>query len=105
MPHASAGRLISADSHVAVKLDAIRARLPQALRAPFDAALAEQARLDEENRGGRKLERNAWDMEAMRDPGYGDPAARLAAMDRDGVEAEVLYADVNTFQGFRLVRD
>ena len=32
-------RLISADSHVAVALDAIRSRVPAKLREPFDVAV------------------------------------------------------------------
>src|ERR1700730_15894546 len=97
-------RLISADSHVAVSLDAIRERVPSALRETFDDATAEQARIDEDLRGGRKLSLDDWDMEAMRDPGYRDPVARLAAMDRDGVDAEVLYSEVSAFRAFGLVK-
>src|ERR1700730_8198911 len=97
-------RLISADSHVAVSLDAIRERVPHALREAFDDAVAEQARIDEELRGGRKLSLESFDMEAMRDPGYRDPVARLAAMDRDGVDAEGLYSEVSAFRAFGLVR-
>jgi predicted TIM-barrel fold metal-dependent hydrolase len=96
--------LISADSHVAVKLADIRERVPSTLRDVFDDAIAEQARVDEELRGGRKLSLEDWDMEAMRDPGYHDPVARLAAMDRDGVQAEVLYSEVSAFRAFGLVR-
>ena len=40
----------------------------------------------------------------MTDPGYFDPVARLAAMDRDGVEAEVLYSEVSAFRAFGLVK-
>ena len=94
-------RLISADSHVAVSLDAIRGRVPESLHAAFDDAIAEQARRDEELRGGRSL---SFDLEAMRDPGYHDPVARLAAMDRDGVEAEVLYSEVSAFRAYGLVK-
>jgi len=96
-------RLISADSHVAVRLEDIRARVPSALHEAFDDAIAAQARVDEELRGGRKLSLEDWDMEAMRDPGYRDPVARLAAMDRDGVAAEVLYSEVSAFRAFGLV--
>src|SRR5436190_10374135 len=80
-------RLISADSHVAVSLDAIRERVPSSLHEAFDDAIAEQARIDQELRGGRQLSLESWDMEAMRDPGYRDPVARLAAMDRDASES------------------
>jgi predicted TIM-barrel fold metal-dependent hydrolase len=94
-------RLISADSHVAVNLDEIRRRIPTTLHEAFDDAVTAQARKDEELRGGRSL---SFDLPAMRDPGYHDPVARLAAMDRDGVEAEVLYSEVSAFRAFGLVK-
>ena len=97
-------RLISADSHVAVRLDEVRARVPRALQPAFDDAIAEQARIDDEQRGGRSLSLDDFDMEAMGDPGYFDPVARLAAMDRDGVEAEVLYSEVSAFRAYGLVK-
>lgn len=97
-------RLISADSHVAVSLDAIRERVPVGSRAAFDDATAEQARIDADNRRGRTLDTSDWDIEARTDPGYHDPVARLAAMDRDGVHAEVLYSEVSAFRSFGLVK-
>jgi len=97
-------RLISADSHVAVSLDAVRERVPAGLQADFDDAIAAQAAVEAGLRGGRQLSLESWDMEAMRDPGYRDPVARLAAMDRDGVDAEVLYSEVSAFRSFGLVR-
>ena len=97
-------RLISADSHVAVSLDAIRERVPKGSREAFDDATAEQARIDAANRSGRKIDMSDWDMEARSDPGYHDPVARLAAMDRDGVQAEVLYSEVSAFRSFGLVK-
>jgi predicted TIM-barrel fold metal-dependent hydrolase len=99
-----ASKLISADSHVAISLDVVRERVPSAQREAFDDAIAAQARIDEDLRGGRKLSLESWDMEAMRDPGYRDPHARLAAMDRDGVYAEVLYSEVSAFRSFGLVK-
>src|SRR6202790_569131 len=97
-------KLISADSHVAVSLDAIRERVPRSLHEAFDDAIARQAQIDEGRRGGRKLSLDDWDMEAFRDPAYHEPVARLAAMDRDGVQAEVLYSEVSAFRHFRLVK-
>jgi predicted TIM-barrel fold metal-dependent hydrolase len=97
-------RLISADSHVAVALDDIRKRVPSTLHEAFDAALKEQARVDADQRGGRVLSLDDWDLEATRDPGYRDPVARLAAMDRDGVTAEVLYSEVSAFRAYGLVK-
>ena len=84
-------RLISADSHVAISIDTVREKVPSQLHAIFDEAIAAQARVDSDLRGGRSFPLDSFDMEAMRDPGYRDPVARLAAMDRDGVHAEVLY--------------
>ena len=55
-------------------------------------------------RGGRKLSLGDFDLDAFRDPGYHDPVARLAAMDRDGVDAEVLYSEVSAFRAFGLVK-
>jgi predicted TIM-barrel fold metal-dependent hydrolase len=97
-------RLISADSHVQVDLAAVRERVPSNLQEAFDGAIAEQARVDAELRGGRKMSLDDFDMEAWRDPGYHDADARLAAMDRDGVDAEVLYSEVSAFRAFGLVR-
>jgi len=97
-------RLISADSHVAVSLDAIRDRVPKKLHSAFDDAISQQQGEEEERRGGRQLSMDDFDMEAFRDPGYRDPVARLAAMDRDGVEAEVLYSEVSAFRAFGLVK-
>ena len=83
-------RLISADSHVAVNLGTIRERVPTSLQEAFDDAIAEQKQIDERLRGGRKLSLEDFDMEAMRDPGYRDAEARLAAMDR-GLRAQCRY--------------
>jgi predicted TIM-barrel fold metal-dependent hydrolase len=43
--------------------------------------------------------------EAITHPGYGQPAERLQAMDRDGVEAEVLYSEVSAFRHYPLMSD
>ena len=90
-------RLISADSHVAVRWTRFvsGSRRPAGRLRRGDRA---QARSETELRGGRKLSLEDWDMEAMREPGYADPVARLAAMDRDGVAAEVLYSEVSAFR-------
>ena len=97
------GRLISADSHVAISLAAVRERVPANLHEAFDGAIAAQSRIDADLRGGRQMSLGDFDMEAARDPGYHEPHARLAAMDRDGVHAEVLYSEVSAFRAFGLV--
>jgi predicted TIM-barrel fold metal-dependent hydrolase len=93
-------RLISADSHVQIPIAVVRERVPANLLDAFDAAIAESAAEDRANKGGREFDLSNWDMEASRDPGYRDPHARLAAMDRDGVAAEVLYSEVSAFRHF-----
>ena len=97
-------RLISADSHVRVPLDVIRERVPASLHEAFDDAISLQAAEEKRLRGGKELDMSDWDMDAFRDPGYSDPVARLAAMDRDGVQAEVLYSEVSAFRHFGLVK-
>ena len=52
-------RLISADSHVQIPIAAVRERVPEKLREPFDAAIAESAAEDRANarrQGDRRLE-------------------------------------------------
>jgi predicted TIM-barrel fold metal-dependent hydrolase len=98
-------RLISADSHVLVKPDQIRAGLPAALRESFDEGMAAHAAFDKSMRGDATLSLEDFDMEAASNPGYWDPVARLAAMDRDGVEAEVLYSELSAFRVFGLMKD
>ena len=97
------GRLISADSHVAVDLPVIRERVPANLHQAFDDAIAAQTAIDQELRGGRQMSSADFDMEAYTHPGYKEPHARLEAMDRDGVHAEVLYSEVSAFRSFGLV--
>ena len=97
--------LISADSHVAVSPAAIRERVPRSLHETFDDAMAAQAKIAKDLNGGRKaLSLDDFDVEAIGDPGYREPAARLAAMDRDGVRAEVLYSELSAFRAFGLVK-
>src|SRR5580700_9102514 len=97
-------RLISADSHVRVSLDVIRERVPASLHEAFDDAISMQAADEKRLKGGKELDMSDWDLDAFRDPGYSDPVARLAAMDRDGVQAEVLYSEVSAFRSFGLVK-
>jgi len=98
-------RLISADSHVMVRPDDVRGRLPQRLIPAYDEALAAQAAANSELRGGQVLTMDSFDKEGSRSPGYFDAAARLRDMDRDGVETEVLYSELSAFRHFHLVGD
>jgi predicted TIM-barrel fold metal-dependent hydrolase len=101
----TARRLISVDSHVLVRPDDVRKRLPKALATTYDDALKAQAVVDDELRGGVKMTLADFDLEGARSPGYYEPKARLREMDRDGVEAEVLYSELSSFRHFHLVGD
>lgn len=98
-------RLISADSHVLIRPDDVRARLPQRLIPAYNEALATQAAANKELRGGQVFTMDAFDPEGSRSAGYHDATARLRDMDRDGVETEVLYSELSAFRHFHLVGD
>jgi len=90
-------RLVSADSHVHFTDDWVKARLPWNLHAVWDEAGLRHARFEAEElrHGQRPLELEDFvDPEAARDPGHFEPSAKLAAMDRDGVDAEVIFPEV-----------
>ena len=98
-------RLISSDDHVDVTQDQVKANLAPKFHDAYDAAVA---RVEDELRGRSNVEMNRrWreqqdvPPEETNDKGYGgievhpafgraghtDPAARLADMDADGVDA------------------
>ena len=95
-------RIISADSHVAVSQDQIKANLAPKFHAAYDeAVVAFQERMA---RGAAKANQAGAAMvpalgnSAFTEPGYHDPVERLKAMDVDGVDAEVLYSEVSAFR-------
>jgi uncharacterized protein len=95
-------RLISADSHVQVTHEQIKANLDPRLHAAYDEAVAAFGQrmsrgAGAANKAGAAM-KAADSNSAFNNPGYGDPVARLAAMDADGVEAEVLYSEVSAFR-------
>ena len=98
-------QLISADSHVMIPVAAVRERIPAKLRDPLDAAVASAAARQTELSGGKVLDTSKFITAAFSEPGYWDPVARLEAMDRDGVAAEVLYSEVSAFRHFGLIED
>lgn len=92
-----AERLISADSHAYLSDDYIKAHLSSKLQKVWDEGKAKQAAYEAETlRGGQPgLQMEDFvDLDAAQDPGYLEPKARLAAMDRDQVEAEVIFSEV-----------
>jgi predicted TIM-barrel fold metal-dependent hydrolase len=103
-------RIISADSHVAIRDEAVLAYLParhheeyRRCRAEAAAQLAKKRKVKAGPRGegpgtGNPSEQARWS--AAGRPGEWDPVARLADMDLDGVEAEVLYCDVGAGTSF-----
>lgn len=89
--------LISVDSHVFFTDEWIKQRLSSKLQQVWDEAVKKNAAYEEkELRGGQpQLQIEDFvDLQAATDPGYKDPAAKLKAMDRDGVQAEVIFPEV-----------
>jgi len=93
-------RLISADSHVSVSHDQIKANLASEWHAAYDdAQQAFAARMSAMGAGRANTE-------AMRNnphaaftrPGYRDGGERLKDMDTDGVDVEVVYSEVSAFR-------
>ena len=85
-------RLVSADSHVHFTDEWVKARLPARLHSVWDEAGKKQAAYEasELRQGQRQLQLEDFvDPEAAKDPGHFEPHAKLRAMDRDGVQAEV----------------
>ena len=90
-------KLVSADSHVMLTDKWIKQRLRSELHAVWDGARRQAADYNEkvQRAGQPQLHLEDFvDPEASKDPGYSDPEARLKAMDRDGVSAEVLFPEV-----------
>ena len=100
--------LISADSHVAISHDQVRAHLAPSLYSDYDAAVAAFARrmargTAAANQAGKTMKRSDDDPRiganaVFKRAGYGDPRERLRDMDQDGVEVEVLYSEVSAFR-------
>lgn len=95
-------RIISADSHIKVSHEQVKANLAGRYHASYDAAVeaftarmaAGAARANQQGAAMKAADKNS----AFTRPGYWDPVARLEDMDADGVEAEVLYSEVSAFR-------
>ena len=95
-------RIISADSHVKVTHEQIKGHLdPKFHQAYDDAVAAFGLRMSRgagaANAAGAAMKAADGNSAFTRD-GYWDPIARLADMDADGVDAEVLYSEVSAFR-------
>ena len=100
-------RLISVDSHVRISPDQIKANLASQYHSAWDDAVAEEDALHVKEMGGLdpKVLAAGFSSEAMGHPGYGEPNARIEAMDLDGVSAEILYSEVSAFRHYPLMRE
>ena len=106
-------RLISADSHVKMEHEQVKAHLPTRLHEAYDeAAGAYEAGMKvgagAANRAGatqKRTDQVAASNSVFTRPGYWDPVERLEDMDADGVEAEVLYCEVSAFRYLYLIED
>lgn len=88
-------RIFSVDSHVFFTDEWVSERLPAALRQKYIDGNARFRTLDNERRGGWNPSIvDLFDETAWNDPGHYEPHAKLAAMDRDGVWAEVIFPEV-----------
>jgi predicted TIM-barrel fold metal-dependent hydrolase len=102
MTDAGTGRIISADSHVAVSHDQIKARLASRYHRAYDDAVAAFGARMASGSGAANVagaamkaaEKNS----AFTRAGYHDPKERLADMDTDGVDVEVIYSEVSAFR-------
>jgi len=97
-------RVISADSHVAITQEQIRANLASKFHDAYDAAqgafaAAMAANMAQARVNNDAMKRNAH--AAFTRPGYGNGPERLADMTADGVDVEVIYSEVSAFRYIR----
>jgi predicted TIM-barrel fold metal-dependent hydrolase len=93
--------LISADSHVAITQQQVKANLATRYHQPYDDALAAfgarmAAAMGAGNANADSMKRNPH--AAFTRAGYGDGTERLKDMDLDGVDVEVVYSEVSAFR-------
>jgi len=90
-------KLISSDSHVHFTDAWVKERLSDRLKPVWDEAVVKMAKYEAEvfRHGQKGLAMEDFvDLEAAQDPGHFEPHAKLKAMDRDGVYAEVIFPEV-----------
>lgn len=99
-------RLISVDDHVQIAPEAVKQNLPRTLHEEFDAAVAKMGADAAAQLGGKSFAVDTtWQHEAANRAGYRDAKARLVDMDRDGVEASVIYSELSAFRVFPRMRE
>ncbi len=87
-------RLVSADSHVNLSHDDIKAHLATRYHVDYDDALNRWTGRRGDNDGRPKVNLGSH----MSRPGYRDARAHLEDMDVDGLDAEVVYCEVSAFR-------
>lgn len=102
-------RIISADSHVSISHDQVKAQLSPRYHEDYDGAVATFQRQTYEAMGAGQVNR-AWTRSPHRHPaadrmGNNDPTERLADMDADCVDVEILYSELSGFRYFNLMPD
>lgn len=85
-------RIVSADSHVAMRPEQVKARLEGRFHDAYDAAVEEH----EQRTGAARAQSNLGE-HWFRD-GHWEGPAHLADMDADGLAAEVVYCEVSAFR-------
>jgi predicted TIM-barrel fold metal-dependent hydrolase len=99
-------RLISSDSHVQTTHEAVKRHLAGKFHDEYDAVVgAEQRAMAEKFGKERMAAARRFTHEAWGRPGHYDPRERLLDMDRDGVDAEVLYCEVGAFRIYHKMKD
>ncbi len=115
--------LISSDSHASVSHDSVKRHLASKFHEDYDGAVAEFG-LQMATTMGRVNQ--SWQSKEAKDagaaakaaapgntstnsklgiPGHSDPHARLADMDLDGVQTEVVYCEVSAFRYLYLLKN
>lgn len=102
----SDSRIVSVDDHVQIAPEAVKRNLPRTLHEEFDAAVARMGAEAVANLGGKSFAVDVtWKHEAAGRAGYRDPVERLRDMDRDGIEASVIYSELSAFRVFPRMRE
>ena len=98
-------RIISADSHVSLGHDQVKAHLASKHHEAYDGAVAQFA--DAMSTGAGRAN-SQWTRNPYRHPAAGrmgntDPQDRLVDMDADGIDVEILYSELSGFRYFNLM--
>jgi uncharacterized protein len=89
-------RLISADAHVALSSDDVKSHLASAFHDAYDAGISQmRAELTADYAARPNFEPPPG---YFGRPGHSEPVARLADMDLDGVDAEVIFCEVSAYR-------